>query len=362
MTLTKQAKEDFNKIFHKDYKQDEIEPIIAKKNWHREKQKNKEKEIYKRAKQSYPRWLFHKSKEFNFNSYHTNNPIKVEVNRQNEIVYRLRNGSAKYYSKMVPIKDCLKKGIYNQYVSSWVRLNRYGQNYINYFGLPTYYTQVNQSLYVTSLICNGLKTEITSSFPLFPDESIREITKKDLVYYIQENIKKDNILSYGVFTKTLSAKRFNKANKVMNFFDFIDWINNIDNFFYFEESPQNNLKSEKKYSKLRKKIKNEIHFYSGMRKLSKGKTKLKKDLKDIITYSNLIFKTTDKNFFNNDCFLKDKEIVTWIPACLDCQKNGWEYCPEGELNINYPSSMFIMDVEPLYSDVRKNYETWEYIY
>lgn len=357
MTLTKQAKKDFNKIFHKDYKQDEIEPIIAKKNWHREKQKNKEKEIYKRAKQDFPNWML-EQKKVSVKKIKINSTIKVSVERQEQVKYVYRNGSPEYSKKMISIKDTFDKGIYHQDVSSWVRLNRYGQNYC--LTQPIYSTRIYQNLYITSLTCNNLTTNITSKFPIFSDESITEITKKELTYYIKESLNKGNILSYSI--NDYNVFRSGIIWRLQRKFDFIELIDNIDNFFYLDTEYYIPKKIKNKYSILKNKIYKEINFYSGMRKLSKGKTKLNKDLKDIITYSNLIFKTTDKNFFNNDCFLKDKEIVTWIPACLDCQKKGWEYCPEGELNINYPSSMFIMDVEPLYSDVRKNYETWEYIY
>ena len=357
MALTDKALSDFKKIFHKEFSNKEIQSYIPKENWHAKKQKNKQKEIYKRAKQDYPNWML-EQKKVSLKKKQTNSIIKVSVKRQEEVKYVYKNGSPEYFKKMISIKDTFDKGIYHQDVSSWVRLNRYGQNY--FLAQPVYSTRIYQNLYITSLNCNGLRTNITSVFPIFPDESIKEITKKELVYYIKESLNKGYILYYSINDCAVLRSRI--IWKLKRKFDFVEWIDNIDNFFYLNTEYYIPQKIKNKYSILKNKIDKEIRIYSGMRKISRGKTKLKKDLKDIVDYSNLIFQSTDYKNFNNDCFLKDKEIVTWIPACLDCQQYGLEYCPEGELNINYPSSMFIMDVEPLYSDVRKNYETWEYIY
>lgn len=318
--FTKKALTDYEKIFHNSV-EDPINYNKPKQNWHKKKYLGKKKTIKKQAKQAYPKFVEKNLKFTTTTVEQINEPLIVSYYKE----YVLIKKDSKYCS--LKNKD---KNSYFQRKHSGKRYKKYLYS-TNVFSLSHYmkfskwsneidredFIETIQIRYVYHVTCGLNEIKFTTNTIIDNSYSFNEKTTYSKEKFI--NMVKDRkLIIYDIFVSN-KFKKFNKINDndndlIIKILEGID--NNITTKFLNRSDVKKSnpfYKDHPQYESLMKQINKETKIFSGMTKVSSGRTKVSYDINKIIS------------LYNNDK-------------------------TEDEFN----------NLELLYTDVKNNYEHWEY--
>lgn len=351
INMTKKAVEDYYKLFNNSLSS--YVTCEPKKNWHKQKYLNKQREIKKRAKTDYPKYITNKNRsDYNVTEFEYDNPIiEVYYQKCEQVVGRFyhdeyqsfsslknKEGITYYQRKHSSVEDCEKEFTEIVYVY---------YEYIIKF-------KNNKFTFCSNKILDQCYEKNEQSF----------YTKEELILLIRENLK-------HIFNITISfpySKRFKKKSV-----DIFHLVNNIGKIrerklFYRRTNDYDSsfYKKNPHYKSLMKEIDKEINFYSGMRRKSNGKTKYNKIIKDIVHNYNSI--SSLENFDNyeikKEILYNDGDFA--VPFICDCElcieSFGEPIVIDNDLLINYECLDSLLVLENLYTNIKNNYESWDYIW
>lgn len=351
MALTNQAKKDFQKIFNKNISNEDYSKSY-KVNWHKNKIKNKHRELKKRSKkhQFYSKYFWEKSTETNYYS----NELGLSVQSFNELVEQ--------------IDEHTTKSLKNKY--GYTKFQKQTYNYIPVNCNPIIYnkkevTKVYKKIYLYTLKNKYDVLYIKSNKELIHLNGYSTFDKDYLIDLFKENKKHLELIHFIPYKYKFRKFKETKSitdKTIENYINVLAKNTNLDEYLeyeskFFKENPQ--------YIKLSKEIDKEIHFHSGMRRESKGKSKYRKIERDIINHYNYVVA-------NNDYWGSSKKEILYdemnyknvfICDCKDCIETfGNPIAIDVYFLINSENSHLIDELSVLYGKYKDNLEKWEYIY
>lgn len=314
--FTKQALTDYEKIFHNSV-EDPINYNKPKQNWHKKKYLGKQKTIKKRAKQSYPKFVEKNLKFTTTTVEQINEPLRVRYYQEHVLIkkdseyYSLKNPDKSSYFQRKHSSKRYKKYLYSTNISALSHYLKFSKSFKD----PNQedFIEIIQTCYVYHVTCGFNKIKFTTNTIIDNSYSFNKKTTYSKEKFI--NMVKDRkLIIYDIFVSN-KFKRFNKTND--NIISVLDSIDKNITTKYFNHSyvKESNpfYKDHPQYESLMKQINKETKIFSGMTKVSSGRTKVSSDINKIIS------------LYNNDK-------------------------TEDEFN----------NLELLYTDVKNNYEHWEY--
>lgn len=370
INMTQEAFKSYQKMFNNPL----CYPVLytPKKNWHKQKYLNKQKEIKKRAKTNYPRYITNQSnyKQIDF-AVHKNPEIEVYYTKNEKLIGKYYHDE---YSSFTSLKN--KEGnIFYQRKHSSRESRKYSKKQHKYQG--NIFSKYNEKYYeeeFTEVVYVYYKYFVrfkNNNFSFCSNKIIdQNYGENEIVYYNQEKLNfviEENLDSiFDVLVDYSYNRRF--KNKESNIFTLVNNINKIQKIKYYRWYRKNNEYDSPFYDKfphyksLMKRIDNETHFYSGMDCKSKGKTKLNNYInKTIKSYNELAkFSFHDSNSKNREEIIykssKEPYYVSKCNCSEDCSIEDIYYYTD------YNICDYLDDFDYYSSLLSEDFEAWDYVY
>lgn len=259
---------------------------MNKFNHYAKKKKSRQIEIVKRAKKKHPSWLFEEK------TSNKNKKNKITVN-QNDLF--TINVFKKVEYKLTPHKD-------------WFKLVYQSTSYHYHIiplknGLKSFILVSNENL---------LKTKILEDKPLE-----LQLSFKKLLYHLKD---KEFLLIENVFYNEMRPVRFSHEHELTALITKnIRKLNSLNQRGFSTEYKL----SSNRFQKMRNKIRNNIHCYSGMRRTSKNKTNLNNITTKIKRDINALNDTT--KLWDTNAGDTETNKILWLSEQIEANSEQWEY-------------------------------------